>query len=193
MSAYAAEYQIECQMVNQAETQIVNSGILSSASADRKNPKTYGRAANTFRLSVLLLALVLFALQLVFPCCASSQSLPPFEKVMPDGYVPEEYSFEEFPQWLRDVRRYEVIAVGSFPVAFFATSLIYDYSVFGMHNFDPAYSAGTQRSNHDIAIIAGTAAGVSLLIATTDIIIELVQRNKRKKAHEESELQSPAP
>lgn len=129
---------------------------------------------------------------LALPGTVSAQQMPPRQQIMPDDYVPEEYSLEEFPQWMWDVRRYEVIAVGAFPISFFATSLIYDYAVFGSHNFDPAYALGTQRSKNDIAIIAGTAAGVSLLVATADIIIELVQRNKRNKEHEQSEISGSA-
>ncbi len=93
--------------------------------------------------------------------------------------MPEEYDPEEFPMWAHDLRRYEVIAVGSYPVTFFATSLIYDFSIYASNSFDPSYSMGSQRSGQDIGIIMGTAAVTSLIIATVDLIINV---NKRKKA-----------
>ncbi len=124
-----------------------------------------------------------------------AQALPPNRGTAADSEW-QDYDFNEFPQWAWDLRRFEVIAVGAFPVAYFATSLIYDYTLFGMNNFDPAYSLGTQRDANDIAIIAGTAAGVALTVALTDLIIELVQRKKREKGkepHEEAELPRPSP
>jgi hypothetical protein len=106
-----------------------------------------------------------------------AQQLPP-----PDPLMPEEYDPEEFPMWAHDLRRYEVIAIGSYPITFFATSLIYDFSVFASSGFDPSYSMGSQRDSQDIGIIVGSAAAVSLIIATVDLIINV---NKRKQLEEE--------
>jgi hypothetical protein len=106
-----------------------------------------------------------------------AQQLPP-----PDPLMPEEYDPEEFPMWAHDLRRYEVIAIGSYPITFFATSLIYDFSVFAANDFNPSYSMGSQRDSQDIGIIVGSAAAVSLIIATVDLIINV---NKRKQLEEE--------
>jgi hypothetical protein len=38
----------------------------------------------------------------------------------------EPYSDEEFPPWLRDVRRAEVVLIGSFPITMLFTSLVYE-------------------------------------------------------------------
>ena len=103
-----------------------------------------------------------------------SQALPP-----PEMDLPEEYDPGEFPLWAQDLRRFEVVSIGSFPVTYFATSLIYDFSLYASNDFNPAYSMGTQRDSTDIAIIIGTAAATSLVIATVDLIINT---NRRKKA-----------
>ena len=122
-------------------------------------------------------------LTLLIVCGASllpAQQLPP-----PEPLMPEEYDPEEFPLWAHDLRRYEVVAIGTYPITFFATSLIYDFSTYAANDFNPAYSMGSQRDGHDIAIIVGSAACVSLLIATVDLIINVNRRNKQESAEDE--------
>lgn len=109
-----------------------------------------------------------------------AQELPP-----PEPLMPEEYDPEEFPLWAHDLRRYEVIAIGSYPITFFATSLIYDFSIYAANDFSPEYSMGSQRSGSDIGIIVGSAACVSLVIATIDLIINTSKRKKQESAKDE--------
>lgn len=120
---------------------------------------------------------------LVFASAAmlTGQALPP-----PDPLTPEEYDPDEFGMWAHDLRRYEVITVGSFPVTFFATSLIYDFSIYASNDFNPSYSMGTQRDGRDIGIIMGTAAIASLVIATVDLIINVNKRKKTEGSENES-------
>ncbi len=123
-------------------------------------------------------AFFLLVFLLVFFASAGigAQVLPP-----PDPVMPEEYDPEEFPLWTQDLRRFEVVTVGSFPITFFATSLVYDFSIYASKDFNPAYGMGSQRGNDDIAIIMGTAAAASVLVATVDLIINI---SRRKKAEE---------
>jgi hypothetical protein len=121
--------------------------------------------------------LFLLLLTIIASSFLPAQQLPP-----PDPLMPEEYDPEEFPMWAHDLRRYEVIAIGSYPITFFATSLIYDFSVFASNDFNPNYAMGSQRDSQDIAIIVGSAAAVSLIIATVDLIINV---NKRKQLEKE--------
>ena len=110
----------------------------------------------------------------------SAQQLPP-----PEPLMPEEYDPDEFPLWAHDLRRYEVVAVGTYPITFFATSLIYDFSMYAASDFNPVYSMGSQRDGRDIAIIVGTAACVSLIIATVDLIINVNKRNRQEPVEDE--------
>lgn len=110
----------------------------------------------------------------------SAQALPPQEPLMPEEYDPE-----EFPLWAYDLRRYEVIAIGSYPITFFATSLIYDFSIYAANDFSPQYSMGSQRSSSDIGIIIGSAAAVSLVIATIDLIVNTSKRKKQESEKDE--------
>jgi len=98
--------------------------------------------------------------------------------------TPEEYDPEEFPLWAHDIRRFEIISIGTFPLTFMITSLIYDFSISATHNFNPSYSIGSQRSDRDILIIASSAAGASLLMGIIDLIINT---NKRAKQAAEDE------
>ena len=121
--------------------------------------------------------LILFTVSLFL---LPAQQMPP-----PDPLLPEDYNPEEFPQWVHDLRRYEIIAIGSYPITYFASSLIYDFSIYASHDFNPAYSMGSQRDAGDIAIICGTAAGISLVIAAVDLIINSSQRKKAEKTADE--------
>ena len=103
-----------------------------------------------------------------------AQQLPPEESLLPEDYDPA-----EFPMWTHDLRRFEVVGIGSFPITFFATSLVYDFSTYAAHGWDPVYAMGTQRDRRDIGIIVGTAAGLSVAIATVDMIINVRKRHQR--------------
>ncbi len=125
---------------------------------------------------LLLLILISFSVLSLLP----AQQLPP-----PDPLLPEDYSPEEFPLWAHDLRRYEVIAIGSYPITFFASSLIYDFSIYAANDFNPSYSMGSQRDGNDIGIIIGSAVGISLVIATVDLIINTSRRKKAEKQNDE--------
>lgn len=103
----------------------------------------------------------------------SAQSLPPEE-------LPEEYDPSEFPLWTQDLRRFEVITVGTFPVTYLFASLIYDFSIYADSNFNSQYSLGSQRSSRDIGIIIGSAGAVSFVLATIDLLINLNRRNRQE-------------
>jgi len=123
---------------------------------------------------VLLLCVILFSYY-----SPHAQQLPE-----PETLTPEEYDPAEFPHWAQDIRRLEVISIGTFPLTFLVTSLIYDFSIAATHNFSPTYSIGSQRSNQDILIIAGSAAGASFLLGLVDLFINI---NKRAKQTAEDE------
>jgi len=95
--------------------------------------------------------------------------------------MPEEYNPDEFPLWAWDLRRFEIVTVGTFPITYLFVSLIYDFSIYAANNFNTRYSIGSQRSTQDIGIIIGSAVAVSFILATTDLFINL-NRRRRKDA-----------
>ncbi|MCX7656439.1 MAG: hypothetical protein N2Z76_07940 [Treponemataceae bacterium] len=109
--------------------------------------------------------------------------------------IPEAYTKEEFPQWLQDLRRFEVIAFGSIPFTiFFATTGIDSYR-WASHSWDQRYApwplkpAGAIEMNESQRLLAlGIGIGVSLLIATVDYWIHTSKRQRQ-----EVELRIPPP
>jgi len=110
----------------------------------------------------------------------SAQQLPPVDPIMPEEYDPS-----EFPLWTQDLRRFEVVAVGTFPITYLFASLVYDFSIYAANNFDVQYSIGSQRSSRDIGIIVGSAGAVSFILATIDLIINLDKRKRQKAAEDD--------
>ncbi len=106
--------------------------------------------------------------------------------------TPEEYEPEEFPLWAQDVRRFEVIAFGSFPLTYFLSSLVYDITLSAINNGDPEFELGSQRGEQDLTIIIGAAGIASVLVAIADLIITLSKRNS-SDSHEKRPLPHPTP
>ena len=108
------------------------------------------------------------------------------------------FDMSEFPQWSRDLRRGEIVALGSFPFAYFFTTFFYDTyryvdngnnSLYAPWPVKPAGAIEYTQSEHFKTL--GVAAGVSVAIAVVDYFIV---RNKRKKqAQEQSSSAVEAP
>ena len=98
------------------------------------------------------------------------------------------------PQWLRDVRRFDIIAFGMFPFSMFFSTFFYDlYRWNNANGFDfseegRGYAPWPLKSSKVVALtdkdygnIVLVAAGLSLTFALTDLIITLVKRDKEKR------------
>lgn len=100
------------------------------------------------------------------------------------------YTDDEFPEWSLKLRRFEIIAVGAFPIAYLFSGLGYDYVYYfsnGLPQENAPWPAGPgtsqwttadepdalQRKNYTLI---ATAAGISLLIATVDWLLGLDAR-----------------
>ena len=118
------------------------------------------------------------------------------------------YSDDEFPEWLRIVRRFEIIAIGSFPIAYLNANILYDVGRFGALAFQyevlktpdsqwgdsssanyylqyaPLFFAPSNKpSNTDkenLGVVL-SSIGLSLGIAVIDLIIGLVEEDQKKK------------
>jgi len=97
-----------------------------------------------------------------------------------------------FPQWAKDMRRWDIIAFGAFPFALFFTTVVTDLNRWnranGMDMSDRRYapwplkSAGAvEMSTEEYKRVLWQAAGVSAAIAFTDLIIVLIKRSKERK------------
>lgn len=114
--------------------------------------------------------------------------LGPAGQLYAQEYEPEPYTREEFPQWARDLRRAEIVAVGTFPIAVILSGVVYQLGRFGYHsleagradmNYAPWFlSTGTgERYNEDERIgliISGVT--LSAVVAVIDYVLGRVER-----------------
>jgi hypothetical protein len=90
----------------------------------------------------------------------------------------------KFPQWAHDLRRGEIIALGSFPFTYFFASIAVDLYRFSQHGGDFRYapwlfkSAGAVDMTTDEQILTiAAAAGGAILVSLADFIILQIKRN----------------
>ncbi|WP_191018101.1 hypothetical protein [Treponema zioleckii] len=91
------------------------------------------------------------------------------------------YDDINFPQWSKDLRRTEIITLGSFPFVTLWTTLGYSLAVLGeFHN--PLDKSTSSFSTDDQKRIIAYSAGICVGLGLTDLAITLIKRsyNKRK-------------
>ena len=104
---------------------------------------------------------------------------------------------KEVPQWLKDLRRWEIVAFGSIPFTMFTATFAMDmYRWSQANNMDfsdtgrryapwPLKSAGAiAMESKEQELTITLAASLSVAIAVTDLIIVQVKRNKARKRAE---------
>lgn len=102
--------------------------------------------------------------------------------------TPLPYDKKEFPQGLKDLRRFEIITLGAMPFVTLNTTLVYSGIQYVAHDFDEMYSpnifaASTYTPEEQKKIIL-TSLGVCVGVGITDYIIQLIKRSKKKKVNE---------
>jgi hypothetical protein len=96
----------------------------------------------------------------------------------------------EWPQFAKDLRRFDVIAFGLFPFAYLVTSIGYDLYRSSQHGWDSDYypwplnERGIGWTSEDYRnVLIGTAV-VSLTVAAVDLTIVLLKRHAAGKREE---------
>ena len=89
--------------------------------------------------------------------------------------VPEPYDPAEFPDWLKDLRRGEIIAIGSFPITFVFANLSYGFIRFGLHGWDRSYSPignpnQVPNDRTETLGVVAAAAGLAITVALIDFV-----------------------
>lgn len=137
----------------------------------------------------LFFMIVLFVLMLTpfFEVLAQVQNEPdPYENT---------FIKADFPQWAKDMRRFDIIAFGSYPLAYFFTNIAFDTYRWNQTNgmdFSeegrryapwPLKTAGyVEPTAEEFRRNVLIAAGVALTIATIDLLIfKLKQNSQRRK------------
>jgi hypothetical protein len=103
---------------------------------------------------------------------------------------------DELPQWVRDLRRADIITFGSFPFTFFLAGIIVDTYRASQHGWDTRYGpwpvnmgGSVSRTTGEHLATISVAAGGAVLVATADYII---QRVKRERAAREAARLAPS-
>jgi len=99
-----------------------------------------------------------------------------------------------FPQWAKDMRRWDIIAFGSFPFSIFMVTFFsdifrwndangMDFSEAGRRYAPwPLKSAGAvEMTKEEYERTLWLAAGLSAAVAVTDLIIVLIKRNRERR------------
>ena len=102
---------------------------------------------------------------------------------------PEPYNQDEFPQLMKDLRRFEVITLGSMPFVTLDAAIVYNgykYATGKTSKFNPLATADYKPDEMKKIII--TSLCVSTGIGITDYVIRLIKRksSQRKERQEYS-------
>ncbi len=102
-----------------------------------------------------------------------------------NSHTPKPYEKDELPQSIKDIRRFEIITLGSLPFVTLDTSLAYSTVRYAKNDFDPAYkpdifSKTNYTQDEQLGIIL-TSVGISVGIGITDLVIQIIKRSSKKK------------
>lgn len=122
-------------------------------------------------------------------CLSLFANLTPVFAADTKSTTPAPYEEDEFPSWLKDLRRAEIITLGAMPFITLNTSLCYSFGNYAFHNFDSDYflnpfAQGSDTSSYTSGEQAGillTSLGICLGIGITDFIVHSVKRSNQKK------------
>ena len=99
--------------------------------------------------------------------------------------APEEYDDEEFPPFLRNLRRAEIVMLGTFPMTLFLSLEFYDIYRFAASGGASEYAPWPFRAPGAVGYTGGENLGIflaaistSLLITTTDYIIGRIKAKR---------------
>lgn len=98
---------------------------------------------------------------------------------------PAPYDKEEFPQGLQDLRRFEIISLGSLPFVTLDATLVYSGIRYVKNDFDSSFkpdifSKSSFNQDEQVGLIL-TSLGISVGIGLTDYIVHIIKRSKEKK------------
>ena len=102
--------------------------------------------------------------------------------------TPESYTYEEFPEFLHQARRAEIITLGSLPFVLIGTSLVYgavQYFSGQLDYFPNPLDKSNGYTEDQQKQILGISCGISLSIGAADLIITNVRKGNLKKKETE--------
>ena len=99
---------------------------------------------------------------------------------------------KDFPQWAKDLRRTEIITLGSLPFVTIWTTVLYSLTVYGEMT-NPMDRNTSSFTEDDQWKIIGFSLGTCAALGVTDLVISLIKRHsnesKAKKTFKYREIQ----
>lgn len=138
---------------------------------------------HTKKIAFLIFFVSLFS---VFPVYAEDTKV---------SRTPDPYGAEEFKQWQKDLRRFEIITFGALPFVSLLSFWAYDIGRSIAHKGDPAYNPWPLK-DAKIAVkltekeqlgVFLTAVGISLGVAIIDLTYRSIKRANAKKLEKKNE------
>ena len=138
---------------------------------------------HTKKIAFLIFFVSLFS---VFPIYAEDTTV---------SRTPDPYGAEEFTQWQKDLRRFEIITFGALPFVSLLSFWAYDIGRSIAHKGDPAYNPwpikdakiAVKLTEKEQLGIFLTAVGISLGVAIIDLTYRSIKRANAKKLEEKNE------
>jgi hypothetical protein len=126
--------------------------------------------------------------RLVFAVLVFLAAMPGIGAQSNTGTAPNEDAVE-WPQFAKDIRRFDVISFGIFPFAYLFTSIGYDLIRSAQHDWDSAYypwpmKRSAEWTSDDYRKVLIGSAIVSLSVAAIDLTIVLIKRHAAGKREE---------
>jgi len=105
--------------------------------------------------------------------------------------TPESYTDDEFPDWAKYIRRFEIVTLGSLPFTTMTATTIYTSIRYAQNGFDSNYipnpfaftSSEANIDQDEQKIVLYTALATSLVLGIVDISIYVAKIEKAKKAN----------
>ncbi|MDR0410822.1 MAG: hypothetical protein LBH75_02470 [Treponema sp.] len=108
---------------------------------------------------------------------------------------PLRYDPSEFPQWARDLRRFDVITIGAFPFAFFTATFFTDMMRWSQNDWQMTYSpwplkpAGAYETTDDEKLtVLGVAFIIAIGVAVLDLVVINIKRHKTRTLNDDSAI-----
>ncbi len=108
--------------------------------------------------------------------------------LLADERTPTPYGTDEFPPWVRSLRRAEIIFIGSVPFSMFFTFEAYDTYRFVASGLDPSYApwpfrpgSTQQYSTNEKTWLVVSSLSASLLIAGVDWVIGRINEQHARR------------
>lgn len=138
---------------------------------------------HTKKIAFLIFFVSLFS---VFPVYAEDTKV---------SRTPDPYGAEEFKQWQKDLRRFEIITFGALPFVSLLSFWAYDIGRSIAHKGDPAYNPwplkeakiAVKLTEKEQLGVFLTAVGISLGVAIIDLTYRSIKRANAKKLEEKNE------